>query len=153
MKIGEVMTPDIEAVTPEDTLKTAAQLMADLDFGALPVSENNHLVGTITDRNITIRVVAEGRDPEEVKVRQAMSCDALYCFENESVDDVSQKMGDWWIRRLPVVNRDKRLIGTVSLADLTPLKARKPRGGMRSHRLGGRSAPAARRTRNAAAAA
>ncbi len=118
MKVSDVMTPDVEVVNPDDTLKTAAQLMADLDSGALPVGENDLLIGVITDRDITIRAVAEGRDPEKTTVRQAMSPDVLYCFGDENVADVSQKMGEWWVRRLPVVNQEKRLVGIVSLGDL-----------------------------------
>ena len=119
MKIRDVMTPDIEVVTPDDTLTTAAQIMADLDFEALPVSENNRLTGVITGRDIATRVVTDGCDPKEVTVAKAMTCEALYCFENEPVNAVAQKMAEWWVRRLPVVSHDKRLIGTVSLADVT----------------------------------
>ena len=118
MKVSDVMTPEVEAVNPDDTLRTAAELMADLDSSALPVGENDLLIGVITDHDITIRAVAEGQDPEKTTVRQAMSAEVLYCFEDESVDDVSQRMGGWWVRRLPVVSQDKRLIGTVSLGDL-----------------------------------
>jgi CBS domain-containing protein len=118
MKISDVMSPDVEMVNPDDTLKTAAQLMADLDSAALPVGENDRLIGTISDRDIAIQAVAEGRDPEKTTVRQAMSSDMLYCFESESIDEVCQKMGAWWVRRLPVVSEDKRLIGIVSLGDL-----------------------------------
>lgn len=120
MKVGDVMTPDVEVVAPGDTLKTAARLMAELDSGALPVGEDNRLLGIITGRDIAIQVVAEGRDPEATTVRQAMSTDVLYCFEDESAEDVSQKMGDWWVRRLPVVTEDKRLRGIVSLGELQP---------------------------------
>ncbi len=126
MKVRDVMTTDMDIVTPNDTLRTAARLLADLDSTALPVGENNQLVGTITDRDIAVRIVAEGRDPEKVTVGQAMSRDVLYCFESESAQDVSEKMGDWWVRRLPVVSRDKRLIGIVSLGDLTALEAPQP---------------------------
>ena len=118
MKIHDVMTPDIDVVTPDDTLKTAAQLMAELDLKALPVSEDNRLAGVITGRDIATRVVADGCDPNQVTVGEAMTADALYCFESEPVSTVAQKIADWWVRRLPVVNRDKRLIGVVSFADL-----------------------------------
>jgi CBS domain-containing protein len=118
MKISDVMTPDVEVVNAHDTLRTAAELMADLDSSALPVGENNLLIGAITDHDITVRAVVEGRDPEKITVRQAMSADVLYCFEDEDVAEVSQKMGEWWVRRLPVVNQDKRLVGVVSLGDL-----------------------------------
>ena len=149
MKIRDVMTPDIEVVTPDDKLRTAARLMADLDFEALPVGEDNKLVGMITGRDIAVRIVAEGCDPEAITVCQAMSTDLLYCFESESAEDVSRKMGDWWVRRLPVVSQDKRLIGMVSLADLTALNAEpRPRDvGTHSHRL--RAARPARQTRRA----
>ena len=120
VKIRDVMTPDIEVVTPDDKLRTAARLMADLDFEALPVGEDNKLVGMITGRDIAVRIVAEGCDPEAITVCEAMSTDLLYCFESESAEAVSRKMGDWWVRRLPVVSQDKRLIGMVSLADLQP---------------------------------
>ena len=118
MKISDVMTPDVELVNADDTLRTAAELMADIDSSALPVGENNLLIGAFTDHDITIRAVAEGRDPEKTTVREAMSPDVLYCFEDEDVAEVSQKMGGWWVRRLPVVNQDKRLVGIVSIGDL-----------------------------------
>ena len=123
--------------------------MADLDFEALPVGEDNKLVGMITGRDIAVRIVAEGCDPEAITVCQAMSTDLLYCFESESAEEVSRKMGDWWVRRLPVVSQDKRLIGMVSLADLTALNAEpRPRDvGTHSHRL--RAARPARQTRRA----
>ena len=121
MKIRDVMSLDVEMLRPNDTLQTAAQLMADLDAAVLPVGEDDRLIGMITDRDIAMRIGAEGRDPQQLTVRQAMSSDVLYCFEDESVEDVSDKMGGWWVRRMPVVNRDKCLIGTVSLGALTPL--------------------------------
>jgi CBS domain-containing protein len=130
--------------------------MADLDLGAVPVSEDNQLIGIVTGRDLAIRVVAEARDPEHITVRQAMSSDVLYCFENEHVGDVTQKMGDWWVRRLPVINRDRRLIGMVSLADLTALNAEpRPRDvGTHPHTLlAARPARQTRRARRPAAAA
>jgi CBS domain-containing protein len=151
MKIADVMTPDLETVSPHDTLRTAARLMADVDSGALPVGEDNRLIGTITGHDIAMQVAAEGLDPGRATVGQAMSSDVLYCFESESVEEVSEKMRGWWVRRLPVVSRDKRLIGIVSLGDLTSLKGQsntKPR----SRRASGRSATKGRGTRRAAAA-
>jgi CBS domain-containing protein len=118
MKISELMTPDVELVKPGDTLHTAAKMMADLDTGALPVGENDRLVGMITDRDITVRAVAEGRDPEKTMVRDAMSSGIRFCFEDEDSEDVARKMGQWRVRRLPVLNKDKRLVGIVSLGDL-----------------------------------
>ena len=156
MKIRDVMTPDIEVVTPNDKLRTAARLMADLDFEALPVLEDNKLVGTITGRDIAVRIVADGGDPEATTVHQAMSTDPLYCFENESAKDVARKMGDWWVRRLPVVKQDKRLIGMVSLADLTilPAGSRRRESAKPLHRSSSaRSTRQTRRPRRTAAAA
>src|ERR1051325_4524963 len=114
MKVSELMTPDVELVQPDDTLHTAAKMMADLDTGALPVGENDKLVGMITDRDITIRAVAEGRDPDQTKVRDAMSEHIRFCFEDEDTREVGHKMSDWAVRRLPVLNRDKRLLRIVS---------------------------------------
>jgi CBS domain-containing protein len=152
MKIADVMTPDLDTVSPSDTLKTAARLMADLDSGALPVGEDNRLIGTITGHDIAMQVAAEGLDPGKTIVGQAMSSDVLYCFESESIEEVSEKMRGWWVRRLPVLSGDKRLIGVVSLGDLTSLKGQ-PRSKPRSRRAPGRSATRGRRTRRAAAAA
>lgn len=118
MKVGDVMSPDVEVITPNDTLKAAARLMADLDSGALPVGDGNKLVGTITGHDIAIHVVADGQDPRTTTVGQAMSADVLYCFTDEPVEEVSKKMAGWWVRRLPVVTRDKWLVGSVSLAEL-----------------------------------
>ncbi len=123
MKIRDVMTPEIDVVTPGDTLRTAAQLMAALDCEALPVAENNRLAGVVTGRDIGVCVVADGCDPNKVTVAEAMTPDPLYCFENEPVQTVAEKMAEWWVRRLPVVNRDKHLIGAVSLADIASPKA------------------------------
>jgi CBS domain-containing protein len=151
MKIADVMTPDLDTVSPSDTLKTAARLMADLDSGALPVGEDDRLVGTITGHDIAMQVAAEGLDPGKATVGQAMSSDVLYCFESESVEEVSEKMRGWWVRRLPVVSCDKRLIGVVSLGDLTAPKAQ-PRTKPRARRAPGRALTKGRATGRAAAA-
>lgn len=118
MKISELMTPEVEIIRPDDTLHTAARLMADLDVGALPVGQNDRLVGMISDRDITVRAVARGFEPDKTAVRDAMSEHIRYCFEDEDTSEVAHKMGQWQVRRLPVLNRDKRLVGIVSLGDL-----------------------------------
>jgi CBS domain-containing protein len=133
MQIRDVMTSDIDVVTPADTLRTAARLMAELDWEALPVAEENRLAGVVTGRDIGMRVVAEGCDPKEVTVGEAMTADPLYCFDNEPVQTVAEKMAEWWVRRLPVVNRDKRLIGVVSLADLASTEVASERTKARIH--------------------
>ena len=118
MKVSELMTPEVETINPDDSLRTAAQMMADLDSGALPVCDSEKLVGMITDRDITVRAVAAGADPEGTPVREAMSEEVHYCFQDDDVEVVAKKMADWQVRRLPVLNRDKRLVGFVSLGDL-----------------------------------
>jgi CBS domain-containing protein len=88
------------------------------DFGMLPIGENNRLVGMLSDRDITIRAVARGLAPDQCKVREVMSQDVRYVYGDESVEDVARNMSELQVRRLPVVNRDKRLVGIVSLCDL-----------------------------------
>lgn len=117
MKVSEAMTHEVRLVRPEQSIREAAHLMAEMDIGALPVEENDRLVGMITDRDIAVRAIAEGRGPD-TPVREVMSSDIKYCFEDQSIDEVSQNMGDLRVRRLPVVNRDKRLVGILSLGDL-----------------------------------
>ena len=118
MQIREVMTSDVRLVDLGTTLKDAAQMMREGDFGLLPIGENDRLVGTITDRDISIRAVASGKDPNSTTVRDAMSQGIFYCFEDQSVDEVAAMMGDNQVRRMPVLNRDKRLVGIVALGDL-----------------------------------
>ena len=117
MIVSEAMTRDVRLVSPDQTIQEAAREMADFDFGALPVQENDRLVGMITDRDIAVRAVAQGLGPT-TPVRDIMSRDIKYCFEDQSVEEVTQNMGDLRMRRLPVVDRDKRLVGILSLGDL-----------------------------------
>jgi CBS domain-containing protein len=116
-KISEVMTRDVCIVAPDQTIREAATQMADADIGSLPVGENDRLVGMITDRDIVLRAVAEGRDPGTT-VREVMTDRIQYCFEDEDVDKVARNMADLGVRRLPVVNRDKRLVGIVALSNI-----------------------------------
>jgi CBS domain-containing protein len=117
MKVKDAMTSEVRVVSPEQEIRDAARLMAELDVGALPVAENDRLVGMITDRDIAVRAVAEGLPPD-TPISEIMSREVLYCFEDQRLDDVTRNMGDVQVRRLPVVNRDKRLVGIVSFADL-----------------------------------
>ena len=117
MKVSEAMTNDVCLTSPDQSIHEAARLMAEIDAGALPVEENDRLVGMLTDRDIAIRAVAEGWPPETT-VREVMSNDVLYCYEDEDLDDVARNMSDLKVRRLPVLNRDKRLVGILSLGDL-----------------------------------
>jgi CBS domain-containing protein len=118
MKVSEAMTRDVEIAKPDDSVEHAARLMAQIDAGALPVGEGDRLVGMITDRDIAVRVAALGKDPRHTKVRDAMTAEVQYCFDDEDVAQVTQRMGELKLRRLPVMNRDKRLVGLVSLGDL-----------------------------------
>jgi CBS domain-containing protein len=117
MKISEKMSRDVQVTAPTQSVLEAAKLMAELDVGALPVGENDRLVGMITDRDIAIRGVAAGRGPD-TPIRDVMSSDVKYCFDDQTVDEVAQNMSDIQVRRLPVVNRDKRLVGIISLGDI-----------------------------------
>ena len=120
MKVSDCMTRDVQMTSPEETLRDAAQAMVRLDAGVLPVSEGDRLVGMITDRDICVRGVALGKGPDD-KVADVMSREVKYCFEDDDSDAVLRNMGDIQVRRLPVLNRDKRLIGIVSLADLASI--------------------------------
>ena len=117
MKISECMSRDVQLATPDHSLQSAAQMMADIDTGFLPVADNDRLIGIVTDRDIAIRGVAAGRRPE-ASIREVMSDEVKYCFDDQDVDDVLENMGDIQVRRLPVVDREKRLVGIVSITDL-----------------------------------
>ena len=117
MKVSEIMTRDVHLLSPDQTIREAASLMADIDVGSLPVGDNDRLVGMITDRDIVIRAVAQGK-PADTKVADVMSKEMLYCFDTDDIDDVARNMGKAQVRRLSVVNSDKRLVGIVSLGDL-----------------------------------
>jgi len=118
MNVSEVMTQEVYIASPEETVQSAAQTMADLDTGVLPVGDEDRLIGVLTDRDITTRLVAEGRDATTTAVRDIMSPQVCYCFEDEDVEDAAVKMSEWQLRRLPVLNRDQRLVGILSVGDL-----------------------------------
>lgn len=122
MKVNELMTRDVTLIAPDRSIQDAARIMAELDVGALPVGDGDRLVGMISDRDIVIRAVYDGKGPE-TPVREAMSEGVRYCFEDEEVSHVVSNMGEQKIRRLPVLNRKKRLIGIVSLGDLATAQA------------------------------
>ncbi len=116
MKVKECMTNDIQVITTDHTLQSAAQVMSDNDIGFLPVVEDDRLIGILTDRDITIRAVAAGCPPDE-SILGVMSAEVKYCFEDEDIAHVMDNMGDIQLRRLPVMNREKRLVGIISLSD------------------------------------
>src|SRR5206468_9033597 len=118
MKISEVMTRNPEVVRPDATVQEAARKMDELNVGALPVCDGERLVGMITDRDITVRATAEGAAPDQCRVEKAMSAEVDYCFADDNVDDAAEKMQQRQIRRLPIIDRDQRLVGIVALGDL-----------------------------------
>jgi CBS domain-containing protein len=118
MKLKEIMTHDVEVIHPDDSLQTAAQKMRDRDIGFLPVCDGDRLIGTVTDRDMIVRVIAEGRDPTTIIGRNLATTPVIYCFEDQSVDEAARIMQENQIRRLVILNRDKRLVGVVSLGDL-----------------------------------
>jgi CBS domain-containing protein len=117
MRVSEAMTRDVRIATPGQSIREVAKIMGELDAGAMPVGENDRLIGMITDRDIAIRAVAQGKGPD-TPVREVMSKEVKYCYEDEDLEHVAHNMGDIQVRRLPVVNRDKRLVGIVSLGDV-----------------------------------
>ena len=121
MKVSDAMTPEVQLCTPDDTLKDAAEAMMALNVGLLPVTDSDRLVGMITDRDIAVRGVARGRGPE-TPVRDVMTQDVKYCFEDQDLDEVTQNMGEIQVRRLPVVNKDKQLVGIIALGDIARSK-------------------------------
>jgi CBS domain-containing protein len=117
MHISEVMSTDVKIANPKQSIQDAARMMAEIDAGAIPVGEGDRLVGMITDRDIAVRAVAAGK-PANTSVSDVMSHEVKYCFESDDVDAVSVNMADLKLRRLPVVNQEKQLVGIVSLADI-----------------------------------
>ena len=118
MKVSECMSDGVEICSPDDTIRDIARTMREIDVGAMPVGEDDRLVGMITDRDIAIRAIAEGMGPE-TRVRQVMSQHVRWCYEDEEIDDVADQMAEFKVRRLPVLNREKRLIGVISLGDVS----------------------------------
>ena len=118
MKISKCMTRDVQLASPTQSIQDAAKMMAEIDAGSLPVGQDNRLVGMITDRDIAIRAVAEGKSPD-TPVREVMSQEVLYCFDDQELEEVARNMADIKVRRLPVLNRSKHLVGIVSLGDLS----------------------------------
>lgn len=128
MQVREAMTRDVHLANPNQSIHDVAQLMAQYDVGSLPVEENDRLVGIITDRDIAVRAVAQGKSPDGTKVRDVMSKEIKYCFEDEEISEVAQNMGVTQLHRLPVLNHEKRLVGIVALADIANCEGASPAG-------------------------
>lgn len=116
-KISDVMTSNVKVVRPDETIQAAAKIMADLDVGSLPVCDGRRLQGMITDRDITIRATANGRGGD-TPVRDVMTEDVVWCAESDDAQEVLARMGDQQIRRIPVVDQQRNLVGIVALGDL-----------------------------------
>lgn len=117
MQVREIMTCDVHVVSPNQEIRTVAQTMDKFDIGCLPVGENDRLIGMITDRDIAIRGVAAGLTPDAL-VREVMTPELEYCYEDDNVEGLAEQMSLAQLRRLPVINHDKRLVGIIALADL-----------------------------------
>jgi len=118
MHLREVMSKEVEIIHPDASVKEAAVRMRGLNIGGLPVCNGDRLVGFVTDRDITVRTTAEGRDPAKTKVSDAMTPEVVYCFEDQDVEEAARLMESKQMRRLPILSRAKRLVGIVSLGDL-----------------------------------
>lgn len=116
--VNEIMSTNVQVVEHDATLRRAAELMRELDVGALPVCRGKTLLGMVTDRDITIRGVAAGLLPNTALVAEVMSADVQFCTEDQDTEEVMHTMGNAQVRRLPVVNVDKQLVGIVSISDL-----------------------------------
>ena len=124
MRVSEAMTREVRVANPGQSIREVARIMAEIDAGVMPVGENDRLVGMITDRDIAIRAVAQGKGPD-TPVREVMSSEkVLYCYDDEELDHVAKNMSEHQVRRLPVVNREKRLVGIVSFGDVAQKETR-----------------------------
>lgn len=118
MNVRECMTANPRVCAPEDTIRDVARAMKEIDAGFLPVGENDRLVGMVTDRDLAVRAIAEGMGPD-TPVGEVMTREVRYCFEDDDLDEVTGQMSDLQVRRLPVLNSEKRLVGVISLGDIS----------------------------------
>jgi CBS domain-containing protein len=123
-QIKDVMSKNFKWMAPDSPVAEVAQQMRDMDCGFMPLAENDKMIGMVTDRDITIRAVAEGLDISNTPARDIMTAKTLYCYDDQDVEEVCNNMGEIQVRRLPVVNRDKRLVGIVSMGDLAQSASR-----------------------------
>jgi len=129
MQAKKIMTPEVECISPETTIREAAEKMKSLDVGFLPVCKNDRLVGTITDRDIVLRVIAEGKDVNDCKTQDVMTNDVYWCYEDQTTDEVASFMASKEIRRVLVLNREKRLVGVISIGDLAQARGVQKKAG------------------------
>jgi CBS domain-containing protein len=118
VKVSDVMTRGVCALSPSDNLQTAAQAMDDLNIGAIPICEDDRVIGMVTDRDITVRGVAQGLAPDTTPLSEVMSQEVEICYDDDSLEDATQKMQDIQIRRLAVLDGNDQLVGIISLGDV-----------------------------------
>ena len=118
MQAKEMMTRLVECISPEMSLRDMARVMKTLDIGFLPVCDNDRLKGTVTDRDIVLRVIAAGKDPQDCKARDIMTPEVLWCYENQSAEEIADYMSRKQVRRVLILDRNKRLAGVISIGDL-----------------------------------
>ena len=122
MKVREIMTSNVECVAPDTTMMDLARKMKSLDVGFVPVCENDRLIGTATDRDIVLRCIADGRDVKSCTAREIMTKDVVWCYEDQDVKDVAKLMSDKEVRRILILNKDKRLVGVASIGDVSKVE-------------------------------
>lgn len=127
MQVRQAMSKDVKIANPSQPIRDAACTMAEIDAGVLPVGENDRLVGMITDRDIAVRAVARDKGPD-TPVREVMTAEVKYCFIDDDVDDIAQNMAYLKVRRLPVLNAQKRIVGILSLGDVALASGADPAG-------------------------
>ena len=135
--VADVMSKNVKLASPDDTVQQAARVMSEQDTGVLPIGENDRLVGMVTDRDLAVRALASGKDPSKTKLREVMSGEPRYVFEDDPVERAAASMAEQQVRRMPVLNRDKRLVGIVSVGDL----AREALGAAAGQAMSGISRP------------
>jgi CBS domain-containing protein len=118
MNVSDCMTREVTVVSPNDTLQQAAKIMGQIDAGILPVAENDRLIGMITDRDIAVRAVGEGKNCAQTRVRDVMTSEVRYVYDDDSIEDAADNMAQLQVRRMPVISREKRLVGIISLGDI-----------------------------------
>ncbi len=118
MKVSDVMTRNVEVISPDASLREAARKMDNLNVGVLPVCDGQRLVGVLTDRDITVRATAIGESPDVTRVDEIMSGEVWWCYDDDAIEDVAHRMGEKQVRRMPVVDHNKLLVGIVALGDM-----------------------------------
>jgi CBS domain-containing protein len=129
MKAKDIMTTAVKCISPDMRIQDAAKEMKTLDVGFLPVCESERLIGTLTDRDIALRVVGEGKNPQDCKARDVMTSDVYWCYDDQTADEVADFMAEKEVRRVLILNRNKRLAGVISIGDLSKARGEQEKAG------------------------